>query len=37
VEYTRRKRSSNEEVPLDGILGGNSGKIPTAISKFRKK
>jgi len=37
VEYTRRKRSSNEEVPLKGIVGGTTGKIPKSDFKIYKK
>jgi len=36
TKYTKRKRSSNDEVPTDRTVGGNAGKIPTAISKFGK-
>jgi len=37
VEYTRRKRSSNEEDLTDGIVGGTTGKIPKSDFKIYKK
>jgi len=37
VEYTKRKRSSNEEDLTDGIVGGNAGKIPKSDFKIYKK
>jgi len=37
IKYTKRKRSSNDEVPLAAIFEGNAGDFFMGDTKFGKK